>query len=110
MKNNTILEKEVRTFLSDFCSIPEKKININSDIVHDLKIEGDDAAELMDSFSKRFIVNLSTFDLSEYFVSESAFNPIRALCLLFYGKKKKLKNIYVYDLINAAKVKKWTTK
>jgi len=96
----TKLQKEVIIFLSDFSGIKIGNIGLHSSLSRDLKMEGDDAVELLSEFGKRFNIDMTQIDPNDYFVSEACFNPLFALWIKVSKKEKTLKPLYVYDLIN----------
>ncbi|MBJ7539668.1 DUF1493 family protein [Marinomonas transparens] len=107
IEKNEDIASSVTVYLSEFCSIDLSKIKNDSELVKDLHIEGDDGIELIDSFSKRFNVDMTSFSASEYFVQESSFNPIFSIWKLVFRKNDLLKPLYVKDLIESAALKRW---
>lgn len=76
-------------------------------LYEDLKIDGDDAFELLQAFSEKFNVDMSEFKYNEYFAPEGI-DIIGVLSRLFKDKeKKKLKSLTLADLEEAAKEGKW---
>ncbi len=57
-------------FLSTQLSIPKKKIHLEDSLFHDLGIDGDDAIEVINEYSKRFDVSIANFNVDEYFGAE----------------------------------------
>jgi hypothetical protein len=82
----------------------ENKLNANTRISEDLGLEGDDADDFMQAFSKKFNVDLANFNFDEYFASEG-FDPFRLLAYLI--GIKKYKSITLSDLERAARNKRW---
>lgn len=72
----------------------------------DLKIDGDDAFELLESFMVRFNVDMTGFDYNEYFAPEGI-DIIGAAVRLFKGKETKLQELTLGDLEITAKSRKW---
>ena len=107
-ENNDEITSKVAAYLSEFCSIDIDKIKSDSELVKDLHIEGDDGVELIESFSQRFNVDMTSFNTDDYFVPESGFNPFFALWQIIFGKRKILKPLHVYDLVNSVRMKEWT--
>ena len=56
-----ITAKEVLLFLTNHFQVNEESIKLDTDIYKDLGVDGDDFSELMEEFSKRFHVDLSSF-------------------------------------------------
>jgi hypothetical protein len=94
-------EKPVIDFLrTESGTSPKKRIDANTKIGRDLGVDGDDAEELLQAFSKKFNVNINQFPFRDYFGPETAFNPVFFLWHIFFGKK--LKELTVNDLVKAA--------
>lgn len=79
------------------------KFSHETDLVKDLKLKGDDAYEFINSFSKKFDVNIAKFDFEEYFDSEGNWIFPMILNLLLKRKKKIKKKITLGDLEQAVK-------
>ncbi len=102
-----ILEN-IKTLVSEKSGVDEKKLNRSTRLYEDLKIDGDDAFELLEAFTEKFSVDMSGFKYNEYFAPEGI-DLIGAVSRLFKGKeKKKLKPLTLADLEQAAKEGKWT--
>ena len=104
-----MIEDKILDFLSEFCAVDREDISLDSEVVKHLKMEGDDAVELINAFSKRFDVDMSSFEATDYFISEALFNPIFAIVKVLKKDTKLLKVMYVRDLIEAANSRKWIT-
>lgn len=102
-----IIQKEVVLFLSNFCGIRHDLINPDSNIATDLNIEGDDAVDLLNEFSRRFSVDITSININEYFVPESYFNPLTVIWEKIMNKKQEIKPLQVKDFIEAAINKKF---
>ena len=70
----------------------------------DLGMDGDDAAEFLQEYSKKFNVDLSAMNFEEYFAGEGI-NPVYVLTYLF--GKKKYKSVTLGDLERFAAAGKW---
>ncbi len=101
------IEQQVISFLSDISSIEKNKISLNSNIAEELKLEGDDAVEMLEEFGRKFEVDMTSISVDDFFVSEASFSPIDFLWALISKRKKVIKPMYVSDLIAAAASKKW---
>jgi hypothetical protein len=94
----------------------EKDSSFKTELENDLGITGDDGAELMKKFSKRFGVNLSDFQVDQYFYPEpTAGSPlviifafillvifllkVIVVLLLFPFNQKKSQEIWYHNLI-----------
>ncbi len=72
------------------------EIVANSRISEDLKLDGDDASDLLQEYSEKFNVDISNFPYTEYFCSEG-FNPFAMLINIFYPKRYK--SLTIKDLM-----------
>lgn len=70
-------------------------------------IDGDDAIEFMEAFSKKFDVDLSAFEFDKYFGSENSAAFRAVWYALFKRKKVSMKQISVENLVTAARIQKW---
>lgn len=69
-------------------SLKEREVNKGTRVKEDLKINGDDADEFLIAFGKEFDVEVSKFNIGEYFDDEG--DPILpAIIRMFTGKKKR---------------------
>ncbi len=91
----------VKSFVSDFTSIPIEKIKDESTLLHDLGITGDDADDFFDLFSEKFNLDIN-FDLGMYFPSEGDV-LIRYTFFLFKNEKfnKKYKPFTILMLVHS---------
>jgi acyl carrier protein len=92
MKNTT---EELKPFLETFCSKKLAQISEDLRITEDLGIDGDDAQELMDSYSAHFGVDLSCFEFRDYFFDEG-FSPSGLKG--FFSSTCQCKSLLVKDL------------
>ena len=98
------LENKIIEFVSNETRISKKvKINLNTRLLEDIRIDGDDAIEFFEKYSKAFNVNIDDIILKKHFGDEG-FNPFTIFFSLFC---KKLSSITVKSLIDSAKEKKW---
>jgi len=74
-------EHNVISFISELLSA--KSLSLETRIGEDLGVDGDDAVELLEEYSKRFSVDISNFSFDDYFGPEVGFNPFYFLCNLF---------------------------
>jgi acyl carrier protein len=111
--NNVIDEqtnKKIIEFLSDQLSIVATSLHLNDRLFHDLGVDGDDAFELLQLYSKEFNIEINHFPFTDYFGNEgigSPFNYIWRLITSGQARAKK-KPLTIYDLINAAVIGKLT--
>jgi len=90
--------------------IGEENINLTQStrIYEDLKIDGDDAFELLKSFEREFNVDMTDFEYNNYFAPEGI-DLIGGLINIFKKNKKKLLPLTLGDLETVAKKGKWLT-
>lgn len=84
-ENNGEITSKVTAYLSEFCSVDIGKIKSDLELVKDLHIEWDDGVELIEYFSKRFNVDMTSFNADNYFVPESGFNSFFAIWQFIFG-------------------------
>jgi len=99
------LDKDLKLLLENY-STKQQDITINDSLYYDLGIYGDDIDEFMKEFSAKFHVDISRFNLNEYFPNEQ--DPFISILLQIFIKKnkKKYKDLTVQHLINAIIMKK----
>ena len=96
-----MLSDDIIKFISDFSGVKCQKITINTTLLGDLGIDGEDAENLMLEYSKKFSVDLSEFVFNRYFNNEF---PNSIFDIL---KKSNLEPIFVDDLITSAEFGRW---
>lgn len=106
MLEDLILFVKKEAYLSD-----NDSIDINTKIENDLGVSGDDAIDLLEKFSDKYNVDVSSFEFSKYFLSEGEIaSPPIFLKIIFnlFGFKppKRKKEITVGTLLKAIKVGK----
>jgi len=92
------IQIQVIQLLIDELNIAYEEVNLTSSLFHDLGVDGDDASDLLERFSKEFNVDISNFKFNDYFGSEVSF----VFKLFFPFSKKSFKKLTVQDLIIAA--------
>ncbi|WP_444916856.1 DUF1493 family protein [Microbulbifer sp. JMSA003] len=108
------MESEIIIFISEFTAVKAEKITPDTLINIDLGVDGDDGKELLEEYSKKFNVDLST--ISEvYFGPEGI--PISLIILWPYYllrrllgyKTNDLTPLPVSQLIKSAEAGKWVS-
>ena len=106
------METEIIEFISDFTSIKAEKISPCTLINLDLGVDGDDGAELLEEYAKRFKVDLSP--ISEVYFGPEGVSisfvilwPYYLVRWLLGYKTNDLAPLSVLQLINSAKAGKW---
>lgn len=101
--------EEIITLISRATGIHSNDIRLDSRLLHDLGVSGDDAAELLETFSRHFSVDMSGFSFPVYFTGEVNWeNVCRALGIsrngaIFEDKKP----LTVSKLIEIAQIGRW---
>ena len=95
------IKQEVINFIISETSVGVEEVKLNSRLLEDLGVDGEDAEELIKNFSTKFNVNIDSFIFSSYFNPEYPF-----YVALFSWKKKHLKTFKVIDLINSVSIGK----
>lgn len=100
MSGTPDIEKEVIALLKPYAG--RRKITLNTRILGDLTIDGDDADEFMTDFIKKFGVDCTNFPFGDYFVSEfgAAWKALRHFGGFYPYPTNK--DLTVRDLITAA--------
>lgn len=91
------VKEQVISILSIKSGVDKDVISINSSLVQDLKLDGDDAVDAIIEISKTFKVNVSEFDASQYF------NPEPNILSVFSSKRVARKNVTVGQIIDGAR-------
>lgn len=84
-------------------------IPLSASINHDLRIDGDDAYELLVDIKKNFDVNFDAMDFHRYFHDEPDCGPLLYLWARLPWTKKEVRrdNLTVRHLIEVAKAGVW---
>ena len=91
------------------CGLKQPQVRPDSRLLHDLNIDGDDAAELIQEICTHFSINMGGFVFDEFFGSEGRFfNPF---WFLRRNSSRHLKNkrpLTVGQIAAAAVAGKWS--
>ena len=105
--------KSVESFVLEFRPASKGPLSADTGLLDDLGMDGDDAVEFMEAFSKEFDVDMSEFEFNRHFGPEG-FSPLALFyflyCLLgriFRKDVSGLISITLRDLVLAAEAKKW---
>jgi hypothetical protein len=63
-------EEQVKKLISKYTGVPVKEIMLCHSLLHDLKIGGDDAAELIEEYSSAFSVDVTSLEFDRHFPPE----------------------------------------
>lgn len=96
----------VVAFLSGELAVPPERIGMLTRLRQDLKMDGVDAANLIETFALTFDVDIDAFRVNDYFTAEQGINPLLCHILWIFGNGRPLKTLTVKDLILAAEKRK----
>jgi acyl carrier protein len=118
---NTEISQQVIQFISNQLSVKPEKIFPETSLNIDLGVDGDDASEFLEEFSKKFKVDLSDLKYEKHFGPEAGANPITILIWLTlfvlgrilnrkieYNPGFSLIPITIQDLVDSANAGRWT--
>lgn len=71
MGRDQITFDDIKDFVSRHALTPKDDLKLDTRLGMDLRIVGDDAEELLSDFAKKFDVDLSDFNFSEFFPDEA---------------------------------------
>ena len=105
------MDDEIKLIVSNEANVSLDKVNDNSTLLGELKIDGDDAWEIFEQCHSKYQLDLTNFNFSKYFRSEPCLKG-----LVYFYRKLKYRDehiaanklpITVKDLIAACKKGKW---
>jgi acyl carrier protein len=97
------LEQKVKEFVARRINVKPECISLQTRLLEDLGIDGDDAVDLFEVFAQEFQVDISSLDLNKYFGPEAGFN----LFLFWLMPSSTLDTLTIQDLVSAAQAGKW---
>ena len=104
-------EKDIINIISHEAGVPASKINMNTTLLGDLNIDGDDAYEVIEKIHAMYKPDLSKFIFKDYFREEPCFKGlIYLLRLLKYKDTHKASNkkpMTVSMLVQACSTGEW---
>ncbi len=98
---HNMFENEVINMLSKETGLPVSQINLNSTLLGDLGIDGDDAWAIFEYCHEKYGLDLSAFDFNEYFRNEPCTKG-----LVYLYRKLKYKDEHVASKKAPIKVSK----
>lgn len=93
--------KKVTSFFSNELALPAEQINMTSRLRQDLKIDGVDAANILEAYALTFDVDIDSFRVNDYFGTETEIHPVWGWILWIFGNGRPLKTLTVADLVRA---------
>jgi len=103
------LADEVMAFTAKQVGVRPGNLSLDTRLLHDLDVDGDDGLDFMECFARGFEVDLSAFDPTLHFGSEGGWNPLSLLACLFPATGAGLIPITLADLVEAARTHLWST-
>lgn len=104
---------QVKSFIAEQTGCNKEIITLTTTLGNDLGVDGDDADDFFDAFSRKFRVDLSSLQLDRHFGPEG-FWPTTFLDFIWKNispqeshKQSALIPITVIDLINTAQTGRW---
>lgn len=114
MRGRLPLEQQVMAFMAEFIGVDRDQLRPRSTVFGDLRVDGGDAADLIEEFARRFSVDLTGYDHRRYFGTEE-FNPVgtlwvalRQLVGLSPEEAAGLDPLTIRDLVEIAHRGRWS--
>jgi hypothetical protein len=100
----------IKQLITGFVGQDRIALSRETRIFKDLRIDGEDAAELLRTYSNELKVDMSTFPYNEYFSPEGidAIGAITGGIKRMFGKGVVLKELTLGDMEKAAGIGRWT--
>jgi hypothetical protein len=102
-----ILQENLVEFVCVELGVNPSRLSPNTRLHQDLGVDGDDGLDFMSAFSLRFGVNLSTFEVSQYFGPEGSGNPFVYLWWFITRSWPKFVPITLSDLQSSIDAGYW---
>jgi acyl carrier protein len=108
-KNGNKIFIQISKLISDFSGIRLEKIDRSTSLSSDLRLDGDDALELLKMVENEFNTDFSGFKFEEYFNLESDIWGIRNFLNKYFKKKDYVekKEITIQSLIDSIERGYW---
>ena len=102
----------ILAFVAEETAYPVEKITLETSVQKDIGVNGDDAEELMERFSKTFQVDMKEFQIDRYFYPEHycTFSPLKVVQWLVGDRPYLTDTIRIADLVKAAEHHRWAKK
>ena len=106
--NKNDIPEELKLLLEEQQGVVYPEMDENTRIEDDLGIRGDDAVEFLIAFGRKFDVDVSRFNVSDYFYGENwPFDWLGYKIRELFTKKKYVKKVLtIGDLLEAIRVKR----
>ena len=107
MKRPDAILSEVVRLVAARCGIPTEQVGPETRLLHDLQIDGDDAAELIETFCGQFDMSSEGFNFSLYFNSEVTVERFVSILTRDRSRLLERDELRVKDLVVAAQEKRF---
>jgi acyl carrier protein len=98
--------RDISVLINKHTGLKNTQFERSTRLYEDLKIDGDDAFELLKEFEKQYKIDMRDFKFNEYF-SPEGIDVIGAI-ISWFKKRKKLKELTVGDIEQAIITGKFT--
>ena len=99
--------EQIRDFVSEKLDIPKERLNLSTRLLHDLYLDGDDAAGFLKDFSQQFGVNMNELDFRRHFSSELEAGIRWVLQKTIGPERLGYAPVTLQDLLEAANSGRW---
>jgi len=99
--------EQIRDFVSEKLGVPKERLSPSTRLLHDLWLDGDDAADLLKDFSQQFAVDMAGIDFRRHFGSELEAGIRWVLQKTLGAERLGYAAITLKDLLDAANHGRW---
>ena len=97
------LKTNVLNLIEKLTKIKSCNLSLEMSLFHDLGLDGEDAMQLIQEYSKEFNVDIQDFCFDEYFGNEGAISPFGLITMMFSNRLKvDKKRLSINDLVQSA--------
>jgi Protein of unknown function (DUF1493) len=100
------LEARIRSFVRKTLGMDAARLTLETDIVDDLRIYGDDVWDLVEAFGKEFQVDVSAFRWYHHTGPEGC-NPLWLIFKPWWARKTHV-SIRLSDLVESVQQQRWS--
>ena len=99
------LEKKIKQLVAQETEVRVEKLALETRLLEDLGVDGDDAFELLEKYSETFKVDFSKFQFSKYFGQEAGLDILSIFFYLFFPSHiPQSEPLTIQDLVDAANI------
>ncbi len=95
MNTNDVILESLKEYLKRKYDISPERITIETSLLYDLEIKGDDVDEFFSSLIKDFKIEVKQLNLSRFYVGEEPFDFITPVIRFFKGEKVSQKPVLI---------------